>query len=254
MKSHIKSLSYVKSLDSYKLCGLMLFGGILLMFLAGILAPGQGIVASVTPSGNLESFMKDRLNAKVDNDEWAHITAIAYVAGHLAMLGGIAALWPNRLRRSPNTALTRAGLLAITVAAAAGIAGALGDMTMVEVIKYGRTPGIADQDYFGYAQVVNIFDVAFDYVILLTAFSGYALLATGLALKFGPGRRRNAHLGIALISGVALLCSFLGYHFPDSSLVQTGAGFLVVTVGWLMVLGVWIYKGDEQLLEDSAAD
>ena len=244
---------FVKSLDSYKLCGVMLFSGILLMFLAGVLQPGQGLVASVTPSGDLESFMQDRLDAKVDNDEWTHITAIAYVAGHLAMLGGIVALWPNRLRRSPASALIRAGLLSITVAAAAGIAGALSDMTMVEVIKYGRTPGIADQDYFGYAQVINIFDVAFDFVILLTAFAGYILLASGLALRFGPGKRRNAHLGIALISGVALLLSFLGYHFPDSSLVQVGAGFLVVTVLWLMVLGAWICKGDEQLLEESTA-
>lgn len=242
-------MSYVKSMNSYKLCGLMLFGGILVMFIFGGLQPGQAIVGAVSPSGDLETFMEDRLNAKVDHDEWTHVTAIAYVAGHLAMLGGIAALWPNRLRRSPETALTRAGLLAITVGAAAGIAGALGDMTMVEVIKYGRTPGIADQDYFGYAQVVNIFDVAFDFVILLTVFAGYLLLASGLALKFGKGRRRNAHLGIAAVSGAALVCSFLGYHFPDSPLVQVGAGFLVVTVIWLMVLGVWIYKEDQQLLE-----
>ncbi|MCY4103437.1 MAG: hypothetical protein OXG55_09280 [bacterium] len=246
--------SYVKSLDSYKLCGLLLFGGMLLTFLSGVLAPGQGIVAPVTPSSDLESFMQGRLDAKVDNDEWAHITAIGYVAGHLAMLGGIAALWPSRLRRSPATALTRAGLLAISVGAAAGVAGALGDMTMVEVIKYGRTPGIADQDYFGYAQVVNIFDVAFDYVILLTVFAGYLMLACGLALRFGAGRRRKAHLGIALISGLGLLLAFLGYHFPDSSMVQTAAGLLVVTTGWLMVLGVWIYKEDEQLLGDSKAD
>ena len=242
-------MGYVKSLNSYKLCGLMLFGGILLMFVAGSLQPGQAIVGSVTPSGDLETFMEDRLNAKVDHDEWTHITAIAYVAGHLMMLGGIAALWPNRLRRSLDSALTRAGMLAITVGAAAGIAGAMADMTMVEVIKYGRTPGIGDQDYFGYAQVVNIFDVAFDFMILLTVFAGYLLLASGLAIRFGAGRRRKAHLGVALVSGVALLCSFLGYHFPDSALVQIGAGFLVVTVIWLMVLGVWIYKEDDQLLE-----
>ena len=128
-------MGYVKSLNSYKLCGLMLFGGILLMFVAGSLQPGQAIVGSVTPSGDLETFMEDRLNAKVDHDEWTHITAIAYVAGHLMMLGGIAALWPNRLRRSLDAALTRAGMLAITVGAAAGIAGAMADMTMVEVIN-----------------------------------------------------------------------------------------------------------------------
>ena len=246
-------MTYLKSLNSYKLCGLMLVTGMLLAFISGVLAPGQGIVDPATPSSDLETFMDERLYAKVDNDEWTHVTATAYVIGHVLMLGGIAALWPNRLRRSPEDALTRTGVLSITVAAAAAIAGALGDMTMTEVIKYGRTPGIADQDYYGYAQVVNILDVAFDFVILVTAFAGYLALASGLAIRFGPGRRRNAHIGIAAVSLAALLLSFVGYHYLDAPLVQIGAGFLLVTTIWIVVLGAWIYKEDPELVGEPAS-
>ncbi len=247
-------MTYLKSLNSYKLSGLLLMTGIILAFVAGTLAPGQGIVDPAPPSSDLETFMEDRLDAKVDNDEWTHVTAAGYVIGHILMLGGITALWPSRLRRSPSNALTRAGLLSIAIAAAAAIAGALGDMTMAEVIKYGRTPGIADQDFHGYAMVVNIFDVAFDFVILVTAFAGYLALASGLAIKFGPGRRRNAHIGIAALSLAALVMSFAGYHYPDAPLVQIGAGFLLLTTVWLIVLGAWIYKEDAQLIEDLEAE
>ncbi len=247
-------MKYLKSLNSYKLCGLMLMTGMLLAFISGVLAPGQGVVAAATPSADLETFMDDRLYAKVDHDEWTHVTAAGYVIGHILMLGGIVALWPNRLRRSPGDALARTGLLSITIAAAAAIAGALGDMTMTEVIKYGRTPGIADQDYHGYATVVNVLDVAFDFVILVTAFAGYLALATALAIRFGPGRRRNAHIGIAVASLAALALSFAGYHYLDAPLVQIGAGFLLLTTVWIVVLGAWIYKEDPQLLDEASGD
>ena len=64
---------------------------------------------------------------------------------------------------------------------------------------------------------------------------------------------RSSAIAMSLISLVALAAVVIGSHEHELGvLIPIGTlGFAPVTV-WLMVLGVWLYKGDRELLGDAA--
>ncbi len=245
-------LKSLKELNGTQMTGLMLVVGVAVIFLAGLFSPGALIIDMV--SGTAPADIEDRLLAKVNNPDAATLTATFYLLGHAVFLGGLFGLWPRGRGGSGGDAMTRAGILTVTVAVICGMASAILDWAIVLSDRFSSAAGIPVEEYWLFVQIFNAIDAVVDVMLLMTSFVGYILLGCGLARRFAARRRQMAAQAIALISLAALVLSLVGIVADGADAVlPIGAIAIFPITAWLLALGLWVYKEDSELLGEPAS-
>ncbi len=244
-------LKSLKEMNGTQMTGLMLVVGITVVFLAGLFTPGVLIIDMV--SGADPADLEDRLVAKVNNTDATLLTGTFYLLGHVLFLGGLVGLWPRGRGGSGGDAVTRAGILTVSVGVFCGMASALLDWAMVLSARISEAAGIPFEDYWPFSQNFNAMDALIEALLLMTLFSGYLLVGCGLARRF-TGRHKSAAKGIALVCLVALVLTLIGIHTGGAESLMAISAIAIFPVSfWLFSLGMRLYREDPELVGEPAS-
>ncbi len=239
------------SLNGWRMRGLLIIAGMVMVALGGVLSPGVLLIDMHLVNDAID--LQERLDVKVNNASMTHIASTIYILGHALLLGGVFALWPGRQGGSAGDALVSTGLLVLVIAFICGIASAMLDHLMVHIILHGEAVGIAEAEARNYANGVLISDGAAEMTQLITTFIGHLFLAAGLLTRFAHGGRRWSAIAMSLISLAALLCVLVGSHVHEVGIMLAISALALAPITvWLIVLGVWVYNEDPELIGEPA--
>ena len=215
----------------HKLDALALIVGPVVALLFFLLEPGALIIDPAETSDAV-----GRITALVSNQTMAHISALVVPAGLMLMVYGFAGI--NRAIRdeSMSSALSRLGILSLTIGAIGWILTA----GITHALAQTRT-GVEQE--LQRAMSAYIVDSGVTIIASMFVAVGFIAFSLGLAARSSPGFSRVANLVITAVSILALVAFILGYIGTNSSMVAVARACYFPWVAWSVYLGVKSLKG-----------
>ena len=214
-----------------KLEGLGLIVGPVLALVFFLLEPG-GLIIDPAEIGDAEAI----ITALASNQTMAHISGLMVPAGLALMLYGLAGI--NRVIREErmSAALSRLGILCMTI----GVIGWILTAGLAHVLAETR---IGVEQELERAMSVYLVDSGVTIMSGMVVAAGFTAFSLGLAAIFPPGFNRIAALVITAVSIVALVAYIIAHTGSDPSVITLARACYFPWVAWSVILGVQSLKG-----------
>lgn len=219
----------IKTMDKLEALGLIV--GPVLALLFFLFEPGA-LIIDPAEIGDAVGI----ITALASNQTMAHVSSLVVPLGLVLMLYGLAGI--NRVIQENRmaAALSRLGILCMTI----GVIGWILSAGLTHVLAETR---IEVEQALQRAMSVYIVDSGVTIISGMIVAAGFIAFSLGLAALSSPGFGRVAAVVITAVSVVALIAFIIGHIGGNSSMITVARACYFPWVAWSVLLGVNSLKG-----------